>query len=161
MKRAGFEGNQQRFNLTKVWLKVDSWSTGHTRWLEISEPSRVNPRYNGLHTRLASVCVTVYAGVWVGGRIAWVFMFSILTAGEGTISTLAPVKMTLITSGYIPAIHQVHLSVCFIQVFSTLLHLPFVHCKEKKMFLQMKADSFPLTPPLQVFIFSAVWPQQF
>lgn len=94
------------------------------RWLEMSEPCSVNLQYNGLHTCLASVCVTVHAGVWVQGHIAWVpvFMSSILPAGEGTISTL---KKPLITSGYIPvsAIHQVHLSesgsfkslpVCFI-----------------------------------------------
>lgn len=58
------------------------------------------------------VCVTVYSGVWVRGHIVLVFMSSILPAGKGTISTLAAVKMPLITSGSIPvsAIHQVHLS---------------------------------------------------
>lgn len=51
----------------QVSVKADSWSPGHMRWLEMSEPSGVNLKYNGLHTCSASACVTVYSGVWVRG----------------------------------------------------------------------------------------------
>lgn len=46
VKRAGFEGNQHRVNLTKVCLKADGWSTGNMRWLEMSEQSSVNLQYS-------------------------------------------------------------------------------------------------------------------
>lgn len=133
------------------------------RWLEMSEPCSVNLQYNGLHTCLASVCVTVHAGVWVQGHIAWVpvFMSSILPAGEGTISTLKKTSYHLWLHTGICHSSGSSLRVWFIQVSASLLHLPFVHCKEKKIFLQMKADAFTLTPLLQVFTFSAVWPQHF
>lgn len=160
---------------TKVCLKADGWRAEHVRWAKIagSSPppwkclSRIvcePAAYNVAHTCLASLCVTVYAGVWVRGpHCAKMDSFH-----------PSPLEKELYPQGAPPehphhlwlhtcsAIHQVHLT--GLSSFKSLPVCLFCHlfsASGRRNSSRWKQNFFTLMSLLKVFIFSAIWPQHF